>query len=358
MNPKPMTDTPANAATSRTAPTVSRHPRIFTTFSGIRKLLAKRAGGDWNGHDVTVVDGRFQRREILWHYARSRPGDLFVFNGEANLVSAACLLKLALPTARGRIVAVDMVLRKPERIMARLKARVRRSLWRRVDLFLHYFRDLEGYQRHYGIGPDRSRYVAFKSNVFSDALQTAEPATGDDGAYIFSAGRSLRDYQTLLEAAALTDLPFAILFTSTADWAAHGTFVDTRHLPPNVRLVADDGGKAGWLQGLKGARIVAIPTRPESMCASGIGTYLDAMALGKPVVITRGPGADDVLAEGQACFVPPRDPQALAEILEKLWHDPGRRREIAARGHHYAMQLGDEEDLMERILEASLAKAP
>ncbi|MCB1772207.1 MAG: glycosyltransferase family 4 protein [Gammaproteobacteria bacterium] len=349
------TDTLAQAASSHTDRDAGARPRIFTTFGGVRNLLERHAAGDWNGHAVTVFDSAHEQHRILWRYAWSRPGDLFVFNGEANLVSAACVLRRLMPTARGRIVAADMVLRKPEGAVARLKARIRRSLWRRVNLFLHYFRDLRCYESHYGIGPERSRYVAFKANVFSDALKAAEAPQRDDGAYVFSAGRSLRDYQTLLEAAKLTDLPFAILFTSTADWAAHGTFVDIRDLPPNVRLVADDGGKAGWLRGLKEARIVAIPTRPESICASGIGTCLDAMALGKPVVITRGPGADDVLTDGQACFVPPRDAQALASTLEKLWHDDARRREIASRGHRYAMQLGDEEALMARILEASLA---
>jgi len=356
MNPE-LTETPPDVGKPRTVREVHTQRRIFTTFGGVRNLLGEAARGDWHGHDVTVVEGGHKRRNILWHYAWSRPGDLFVFNGEAGLISAACVMNLILPLARGRIVAVDMVLRQPEGAVARFKTWIRRRLWRRVDLFLHYFRNLGGYEHHYGIGPDRSRYVAFKSNVYAEAQQMPEAQRGGKGNYIFSAGRSLRDYQTLIEAAALTDLPFAILFTSTADWAAHGTFLDTRRLPPNVWLIPDDGGKAGWLRGLKGARIVAIPTLPTSLCASGIGTYLDAMALGKPVVITRGPGADDVLTEQQACFVPPRDPQALADILQSLWHDASHRQLLATAGHSYTMQLGDEADLMARILETALTAA-
>jgi glycosyltransferase involved in cell wall biosynthesis len=354
MNPELTTTVPTDADQPQSGCDLRARRRIFTTFSGIRNLLGEVGQDTWNGHGLTVVDGPDKQRTILRHFAWSRPDDLFLFNGEAGLISAACLLKLALPSARGRIVAVDMVLRKPEGAVSRFKARVRRHLWRQVDLFLHYFRDLDGYERHYGIGTDRSRYVAFKSNVHTDARALAALQPGCDGDYVFSAGRSLRDYQTLVEAAALTDLPFAILFTSTADWAAHGTFLDTAQLPPNVRLIPDNGGKAGWLQGLTGARIVAIPTRPESLCASGIGTYLDAMALGKPVVITRGPGADDVLTDRQASFVPPQDPRALAETIQLLWHDADRRQELARQGHAYAMQLGDERDLLQRILDTAL----
>jgi glycosyltransferase involved in cell wall biosynthesis len=332
------------------------HPRrrIFTTFNSASEIFAVAAAEREYELDVVTIGRKKKMHQVLALYARSKPDDLFIFNGEADLISAACLLKLCSPFSHGRIIAVDMVLRQPTGLKSRLLAFTRRRLWREVDRFIHYFKDIEGYNRHYGIGLRNSRHVAFKANLYKEAMALSEQSTYDAGDYIFSAGRSLRDYKTLVEAAALTGLPFAILFTSAEDWAAHGTFLDLDNLPPNVRLIADDGGKEGWMKGLLNAKIVAIPTRPESLCASGIGTYLDAMALGKPVVITRGPGADDILTGEQAAFVPAQDPRALADVLQQLWFDNHRRQGLAQRGQSYALGLGDEQALLGRILDAAL----
>jgi glycosyltransferase involved in cell wall biosynthesis len=330
-------------------------PRLFTTF---KRLPAVVANSNTSFAEVIYLEGA---RQLRAGYLSSRPGDIFVINGDEGLISLASLLKLLSPARRGMIVAVDMVLRQPRGLRRKIRAQVRKFLWRQVDLFLHYFRDIRGFDRHYHIHSAKSDYVAFKSNLYDEASALHAEGAIEEGDYVFSAGRSLRDYQTLIEAARRCDLPFAILFTSQQDWVAHGTRVDLDNLPPNVRLIQDAGHKQGWIDGLKGARIVAIPTLPESICASGIGTCLDAMALGKAVVMTRGPGADDVLTEGQAEFVAPCDAQALAERIEALWHDDAARRALAARGQRYALGLGGEDALMRRILqqvEAHLGSTP
>jgi glycosyltransferase involved in cell wall biosynthesis len=66
---------------------------------------------------------------------------------------------------------------------------------------------------------------------------------------------------------------------------------------------------------LVAAQIVVLPSYRE-------GTpriLLEAAAMGKPIVATDVPGCREVVVDGQNGFlVPPRNPQALAEALEKL----------------------------------------
>ena len=327
--------------------------RIFTTFANANSEV----GAFPLTVPVTVLDRRNGLRNLITRYINSKPNDLFVFNGEVSLITAACLIKLCSPVQRGKIVAVDMVLRVPKTAKARLAAWVRSRLWTQVDQYIHYFKDLRGFSHHYGIDAAKSDYVPFKANLFEEANARKDKISLAEGDYIFSAGRSLRDYQTLIEAARINGLPTALLFTSQSDWAAHGTKLDLDNLPSNVRLIADTGGKQGWLEVLQGARLVVVPTLPESICASGIGTYLDAMALGKPVIITRGPGADDVLTDTQARFVAPSDPEALAQAMRQLWDNHHAATTLAKNGRQYALGLGDEQALLSRIFSKALNSA-
>jgi len=98
------------------------------------------------------------------------------------------------------------------------------------------------------------------------------------------------------------------------------------------------------------ARVVALPLVAGRISASGIGTYLTAMLLGKCVIITEGPGSSDVLSD-EALFVPPEDPEALATMIRRAWQDQSLREKTAAAGQLYAERCGNSADLYQRVLE-------
>ncbi|MFC3093375.1 glycosyltransferase [Alteromonas sediminis] len=323
--------------------------RIFTTFNHAPKSIHKQR----LRYSITRLDASISLLALCFQYLTSNKNDTFVFNGEARLISLACLLKALTLGKKAKIIAVDMVLRLPSTPQSKCLAWCRKALWKQVNHFIHYFKDVRGYTKHFGIDANRSHYVPFKSNIYMEASVCA-PEEIPAGHYIFSAGRSLRDYTTLIEAARITGLPTAILCTSESDWDAHGTKVDLSDLPDNVRIISDNGSKTGWIDGLKNARIVAIPTLPNSICASGIGTYLDAMALGKPVIITKGPGANDVLNEELVCFVQPASAKDMANAMQSLWHNNEKARSLSKKGRNYALSLGDHHALIERVLSASI----
>ena len=65
----------------------------------------------------------------------------------------------------------------------------------------------------------------------------------------------------------------------------------------------------------------------------------EAMACGRPVVVSTGAAISETLTDNQtALFVPPRDPEAIAVALTALVEDEARRRKIGERGRRYVVE--------------------
>lgn len=80
---------------------------------------------------------------------------------------------------------------------------------------------------------------------------------------------------------------------------------------------------------LAAADVVVVPSRQEGL---GVAA-LEAMAAGKPVVVTRVGGLAEVVVDGESgLVVPPEDPAALAEALRRLLQEAALRARLAAAG--------------------------
>jgi phosphatidylinositol alpha-mannosyltransferase len=96
-----------------------------------------------------------------------------------------------------------------------------------------------------------------------------------------------------------------------------------------------------------------------SLAGESFGMVLiEAMAAGTPVVASGIAGYNDVVSDGvDGVLVPPANPQALAEELQLLWHEPARRAAMGAAGRvsakRYAWpRVADEvTDVYERAME-------
>lgn len=176
--------------------------------------------------------------------------------------------------------------------------------------------------------------MPFKAN------RTAAGVVGEgDEAYVLCAGRSRRDIATFSRAMAMTGLPAVVVQQPAQILREHGTEPwPQRDLPANVRLVTDGDNQLEHL--LAKAQLVVIPRFKDDINATGISLGLSAMIYGKCVVVSRGPGADDVLLSGEAAFVEPEDPEALAATIASLHADDATRAAIASRGLADARSLG------------------
>jgi glycosyltransferase involved in cell wall biosynthesis len=277
--------------------------------------------------------------------------DLVLVNCDVPLALKLCARGAMFPWKHKPLVAVDLVLSRPETAAAHAACVFKKALLRRVDHFINYFKTSEGYAQFYGITPARSSFIPFKPNLRHRYDTQADP----DGEYVLCFGRSRRDYDTFFRAIARLPYPAAIPRPNLNDLRAHGshfTFSLDR-LPAQLKLLDDDGSAEAMIRIIRGARIVALPIVPNNLLA-GVGVYLNAMLLGKCVIITEGAGANDVLTE-EALFVPAGDPEKLAHMIERAWNDTDLRLRTAQNGYRHALSLGGEPELFQRVLEAVMA---
>jgi glycosyltransferase involved in cell wall biosynthesis len=99
--------------------------------------------------------------------------------------------------------------------------------------------------------------------------------------------------------------------------------------------------RIGWqeLRSLyEAARFVVIPLS-ASIHASGVSTLLEAMAMGKAVVVAASPGISGYVIPGEtALVVPPGDAVALRAAIEQLRSDDALCRRLGAAARLFVMQ--------------------
>lgn len=231
--------------------------------------------------------------------------------GEATVVLAtmgieavafAALVKLR--RGRTRVEVFDFL--APRREVPRWVAR---PLFGMVDRFLVIRSgDVGMLGRRFAVPADRCRFVAWP--VTAEDLPRAAEASD----YVYAAGWAHRDWPTLV--AALSD-------TGLAAVIAPGQPVQVPE-ESRIRVIDMPSPAEGRILAL-GSSIVAVPMADTDL-PSGPLVLLDAMAMGKAVVVTDVNGTRDYVRHGEtALVVPPGDPEAMAEALERLHQDPALR---------------------------------
>ncbi len=118
-------------------------------------------------------------------------------------------------------------------------------------------------------------------------------------------------------------------------WAASlAALRDRLGLTEQVALlgVLDDRALAAWYDR---ADLFVVATRFE-----GYGmVFAEALARGLPILATRTGAVPETVPPGAGILVPPDDPQALTEALDRLMNDPGLRRQLAAESRAAGLAL-------------------
>jgi glycosyltransferase involved in cell wall biosynthesis len=284
--------------------------------------------------------------------ARDNAEAVVVVNCNPRLTLEMGAAKLFGRLGKTPVVSIDLVLRAPRTPAQQAMLAVKKLFLRQVDLYIHYFRDYRGYADVFGIPPDRHEFVPFKVNL---GTRHADLPEQPEGEYVLCFGRSLRDYDTFLEAMENVPYPGAIAKPDMAVLRAHHARF-TRppdRLPANVRVFEDDGSELAQIRILGNAKIVVLPILKASLVASGISTCLNAMQLGKCVIGTEGPGMSDIFND-EIIAVPPEDPVALAAAIRRAWEDPALRSRTGHAGRIYALKAGGESELYQRIIDRTV----
>ncbi|MGW2016336.1 glycosyltransferase [Streptomyces sp. NPDC001927] len=106
--------------------------------------------------------------------------------------------------------------------------------------------------------------------------------------------------------------------------------------PPSVRFTGNVDDTAPWY---RAADLVVLPSRWEGMALAP----LEAMASGRPVVVSDVDGARESLPPGHEplCLVPPEDPAALATAVGRLLGRPEQRRTLGREAHEHVLSRFD-----------------
>jgi glycosyltransferase involved in cell wall biosynthesis len=192
----------------------------------------------------------------------------------------------------------------------------------RIDrVLLHSRRQVELAATELRIPRDRLRYQPYCADA-----DFWRPAPASSEPLVVSCGREHRDYATLAEAC--RDLPVRVFIAAGSLFSPSATQTQPDEWPANLTSeFADHLTLREWYAR---AAVVAVPLVPTDFQA-GITTLLEAMSMGKAVVVSRTAGQRDVIEDGvTGVMVPPGDAGAMREAIARLLADPAERARLGA----------------------------
>lgn len=187
--------------------------------------------------------------------------------------------------------------------------------------------EVEPYRRLLSLSPEEIFYTPlgwYDSVKRYENQEVRQPdALAQAGKFIYTFGRSYRDYRTLARAVEGTDVKVKL---SGRDFNLSGI-----KLPHNIETT-------GWLsyEGLEDylykSQFCVVPLQHIAH-SSGETSLLHAMSYGKAVVATRSPGTETYVQHGvTGLLVEPGDAQAMRHAILDLWHNPDVAAQMGKEG--------------------------
>jgi glycosyltransferase involved in cell wall biosynthesis len=165
----------------------------------------------------------------------------------------------------------------------------------------------------WGIPESKLRFIPYFYTFTEKKL--AAPAPPQEN-YIFAGGNSHRDYLPYLEAAeTLREYEFVIATS----------LLQGKTLPPNVR--ANFVSRDEFVRLMRASRAVVVPMKQNLIRAVGQQTYLNAMLLEKPTIVTDALGVRDHVQDGRTAIVVDGSPASYIKAIQKVL-DPANKTQI------------------------------
>lgn len=177
--------------------------------------------------------------------------------------------------------------------------------------------EVEKYRRMLSLAPEA---ISYCPHGWYDPMRWYVPgetreaaALAKNGRFIFTSGRSYRDYETLARAVEGTDVCVKV--------SSRPFNVDRFKLPRNMESL-------GWLDYrvaqdyMYESSFYVVPLQGIDF-AGGDSSLLQAMSFSKAVVATRAPSTETYLEHGQTgLLVEPGDAEGMRRAILHLWHNP------------------------------------
>jgi glycosyltransferase involved in cell wall biosynthesis len=261
----------------------------------------------------------------------------YVFTFECSLTSFAISFWQTLLFGRKpKHVILQFIMReKTAALGSRLKYALMKFLFSSVHLAVCSARaEVAYYREAFGWPARKLAYVPYHASA-----ATVPPASGDGG-YLFAAGRTFRDFPTMIAAVRSSSHRTVIVASKSV-----------AKVPPDAKHIElhEDIPLAEFTRLLEGASVVVVPLQDRRISTGQI-VILHAMALAKPIIVTRTSGSVDYISDGEnGLLVDPSNPAVLREAIDRVMADAVLRRRLgdAARKtvlqkhlpHHYTQMV-------------------
>ena len=220
-------------------------------------------------------------------------------------------------------------------IIDRLKRFYYRQVLKLVDIIIvHSAREIDANRQRFTKAAEKFVHVPYGIGAPREKLDYVDqPLSG----FILSAGRSARDYRTLIEAVEGTSFILVIICDSIEalpdSWLSDQVKVERRCY------------EGDYIDKMFEAELVCVPLDVEEASA-GQMVFLHAMAYRKPIIVTDTPTVREYIhSDDCVVLVPPKDPVSLRRAIEELMASSQRRRELATNAgsnferHHTVEQM-------------------
>jgi len=144
------------------------------------------------------------------------------------------------------------------------------------------------------------------------AVDVETYSKASDSGYIFNGGFVARDYGTLLRAT--SGLSNQIVLVVGRDFLTDRTGLENVTLSKQVKVHFHEP-ESSFLELMSKARMVAL-TMHDKPYAAGQLVLLEAMAMGKPIIVTRTVGTVDYVEDGKTALLV--EPYNVSQLKEKL----------------------------------------
>lgn len=274
--------------------------------------------------------------------AAARSEDIVILTDAHGLSGNLFCILRQLGPQRPTIIRADALFALPSTAVLRtLKRTYIRATMAAVDLMIVWTpATIERYCTAFSLR--REKFAAVK---FHHTLTGFDAGGVTQGKYIFSGGDSLRDYQTLLHAVRELDVEVFI--------ATRLVLPKSLTVPPNVTVRAVTPRE--FREFMAGALLVVFPLKMGGLRTAGQQSYLNAMALGKAVIVTDTIDAPFYIEDGRTGkLTPSGDAAALRLAIASLLASPEKIAFLGEAGKQSALAL-DQEYTWTQVL--ALAKA-
>jgi glycosyltransferase involved in cell wall biosynthesis len=172
--------------------------------------------------------------------------------------------------------------------------------------------------------------------------------TMESSDYIFSCGRTARDFPTLISAARNED--YWLIIVTGKDSLTGKTGIGDAPIPKNVKVYYEIPSSQ-YEKLLSKSKFVILPLK-DVPYECGLSVLLHSMAMGKTVVVTRTALTVDYVVDGDTgIFVQPYDTDDLRDKIRYLLENPKKLKEIGANGRMAVESLFNEQNMARNFAE-------